>query len=193
MRININVINIVIYRPPYVGTILFNEKLGAVLNYVNNERELSYLMGDYGIDILNYCIHSATAEFIYMLHPHALPLINRPSRITQNSATIIDSIFTNNNCELECGQSGIIVADKSDHFPIFHIGKDNRIAESGETYISSRNYSHQNKPLFQQTLTEINWSEILMLSEIQSAFSLFNVKFIKLFDKHFPSKNIKLQ
>ena len=44
-------------------------------------------------------------------------------RITQNSATVIYNIFTNNIGELECGQSGTLVTDINDHFLIFHSGK----------------------------------------------------------------------
>ena len=113
--------------------------------------------------------------------------------ITQNSATIIDNIFTNNIGESECGHNGILVTDISDHFPIFHIWKHTQIAQTDDTYISSRNYSHVNKLSFQQALSEIDWSEMYVLSDTQSAFSLFFSRFIKLFDKHFPRKKIKLQ
>ena len=118
-RLNRNVIVTVIYRPPNTDTRIFNERLNAVLNCVNNERKPCYLMGDYDVNILNYDSHSATAEFVEMLYSHAfLPLINRPTRITQNSATIIDNIFTNNIGEAEWGHNGILVTDISDHFPI---------------------------------------------------------------------------
>ena len=95
-----------------------------MLNCVNNERKIGYLMGDYNINILNYDSHSATAEFVDMLYSHVfLPLISPPTRITQNSATIIDNIYSNNIGKPECGHNGILVTDISDHFPIFHIGK----------------------------------------------------------------------
>ena len=43
----------------------------------------------------------------------------RPTRITKESATIIDNIFTN---ELQrITSSGIIINDMSDHLPIFQI------------------------------------------------------------------------
>ena len=97
-------------------------------------------MGDYDINILIYDSHSATAEFVDMLYSHVfLPMINRPNRITQNSATIIDNIFPNNIGESECGHSGILVTDITDHFPIFHIWKHTQIAQTDDNYISSRN------------------------------------------------------
>ena len=188
------VIVTVIYRPPNTDTRLFTEKLGVLLDCIRNEKKLCYLIGDYNIDILNYDSHSATADFVDMLYSHAfLPLINRPTRITLNSATILDNIFTNNIGELECGQNGILVTDISDHFPIFHIGKNIQISEPCETYVTSRNYSHVNKLSFQQALTEIDWYEMYLLSDTQTAFSLFYSRFTKLFDKHFPRKKTKLQ
>ena len=148
-----------LYFPFMLCLFFFNERLNAVLNCVNNEKKLCYLMGDYNINILNYDSRSATVEFVDMLYSHAfLPLINRPTRITQNSATIIDNIFTNNIGESECGHNVILVTDISDHFPIFHIWKHTQIAQTDDTYISSRNYSHVNKLSFQQALSEIDWS-----------------------------------
>ena len=49
------------------------------------------------------------------------PLIDKPTRITAYSATLIDNIFTN-----ELGStisSGLIINDISDHLPIFAICK----------------------------------------------------------------------
>ena len=184
-----NVVVPVIYRPPNTGTRHFNEKLCALLECISSEKKLCYLIGDYNINILNYGNHSATDEFVYMLYSHAfLPLINRPTRITQTSATILDNIFTNNIDERECGQNGILVTDISDHFPIFYIGHNTQVIESDETYITSRNYSNVNKLSFQQALSEIDWSEIYMISDAQPAFTWFYSRCTKLFDKHFPKK-----
>ena len=45
------------------------------------------------------------------------PLITRPTRITSNTATLIDNIFTNNLNNLSV--SGLMFCDISDHLPIF--------------------------------------------------------------------------
>ena len=129
--LNRNVIVTVIYRPPNTDTRIFNERLNAVLNCVNNERKLCYLMGDYNVNILNYDYHSATAEFVDMLYSHAfLLLINRPTRTTQTPATIIDNIFTNNIVEPEWGHNGILVTDINDHF----LGKYSNISDGWHSY-----------------------------------------------------------
>ena len=78
-------------------------------------------------------------------------------------------------------------------FQYFILGKKSQIAQTGDTYTRSQNYSNVNKLSFQQDLTEINWSEIYVLPDTQLAFSLFYSRLIKLFDKHFLRKKIKLQ
>ena len=139
---NRNVVVSVIYRPPNTG---------VVLECISSAKKRCYLNVDYNINVLNYDNHSATAEFVDMLFSHAfLSLINCPSRITQNSATIIDTIFTNDIGEWECIQNGIIVTD-------IYIGHNTQVMESDETYRISRNYSNVSKLSFQQALSEIDW------------------------------------
>ena len=65
----------------------------------------------------------------------------------------------------------------SDHFLISYIGKNIQIAETGDAYITPGNYSHEKKLSCQQALTEIDWSEMYMLSDSLSAFSLFYSRF----------------
>ena len=45
------------------------------------------------------------------------PLITRPTRITSNTATLIDNIFTSNLNNFSV--SGLMFCDISDHLPIF--------------------------------------------------------------------------
>ena len=45
------------------------------------------------------------------------PLINKPTRVTLDTATIIDNIYTNN---IDISYSGILIEDDiSDHLPVF--------------------------------------------------------------------------
>ena len=47
-----------------------------------------------------------------------IPNINKPTRITRNTATVIDHIITNTVISDIKHRSGIIKTDISDHFPI---------------------------------------------------------------------------
>ena len=72
------------------------------MDVIKKENKLCYMMGDYNINILNYDVHAPTGEFVDTMSSYAfVPLINRPTRVTAASATLIDNIFTNNFGNLE--------------------------------------------------------------------------------------------
>ena len=53
-------------------------------------------MGDFNIDLLKYGSNYYANRFLnQMYRSQFYPAINRPTRITTNSATIIDNIFIN--------------------------------------------------------------------------------------------------
>ena len=79
-------------------------------------------MGDFNINLLNYEKHEDTTTFIDLMHSFSfISLINRPTRITDNSATLIVNIFTNHYDNLDNSVQCIIYTDVSDHFPVIHI------------------------------------------------------------------------
>ena len=80
-----------------------------------------YFCGDFSVDLLQCENHAATCNFIDHIYSYGLhPLITRPTRITKQSATLIDNIFTT---ELErYTVSGLIINDLSDHLPVSQIG-----------------------------------------------------------------------
>ena len=81
-----------------------------------------YLCGDLNIDLLNFENHKKTKDFIESLFSiYLFPQINRPSRITEYSATLIDNIFTNDIASNKV--NGLLISDVSDHLPIFSIIK----------------------------------------------------------------------
>ena len=103
LRKNEKIILGTIYRPPNSNFNEFEADLKTILHKVDRENKTCILMGDFNID----------------LSPHFYPLINRPTRITANSATLIDNIFIN-NIHLDCVR-GILISDLSDHLPVFQI------------------------------------------------------------------------
>ena len=100
-----------------------------------------------------------------------MPLINRPTRVTHATATLIDNVFTNN---LECVEKslrGIFVTDIADHFPIFHINWSYQ-QEELDIYIIKRMYSYKHRQSFCSDLAKIDWSEIYNLID---AINLYEV------------------
>ena len=74
--------------------ILFWLKLGK-------KNKLSYLLGNFNLNLMNYHPHSLTGEFVDVTCANLfVPSILRPMRITSYSASLIDNIFANSFCSL---------------------------------------------------------------------------------------------
>ena len=68
----------------------------TLLENTETENKVCYLMGDYNIDLLNIESHGPTSDYNDTMYSNGfIPLITRPTRITNSSATLIDNIFTN--------------------------------------------------------------------------------------------------
>ena len=85
------------------------------------------------------------------------PLINKPTRITNHSATLIDNIFT--NAFGISHNSGILVNNFSDHLPIFIIREENLVISNDVpmvSYIKVRNKGKKNMKIFCEKLVNNN-------------------------------------
>ena len=80
------------------------------------------ICGDFNLNLLNLDIDVDTSLFLNLLASHAyLPLITRPTRVGNNTFTLIDNIFSQDSTNIS---SGIIPCDLSDHYPIFIVHKN---------------------------------------------------------------------
>lgn len=172
---------------------VFNDWFGNILSRLKSERSTCFLMGDFNINLLNFESHNLTSDFVELLHSHSfLSLINRPTRITATSATLIDNIFT--NCtNLENSFQGLLVTDVSDHLPIFYVEHQQTHISTNDEYIIRRNMSQRNRLAFENAIVNFDWNEMYQISDIQLAFSWFHSKFLKLYNVHFPKRKIKLK
>ena len=115
---NINALIGVIYRPPDSSMTLFNDDLSKLLDRINNENKTCYLMGDFNVNFINYGVNNLVTECLNLFYSSSfLPQIFKPTRIASNSSTLIDNIFCNNHSISLT--SGIVIADVSDHLPIY--------------------------------------------------------------------------
>ena len=149
-------------------------------------------MSDYNVNLLNYSKHRETTEFVYTLHSNSfVSLINRPTRINGSSATLIDNIFTNCYSNIHDTFQYLKLSDITDHFPIMHI--DGSVKHSNiDTHILSRNMSQPNKQDFLCAMSNVDWGAIYSVMNTQGAISLFHSVLVKLYNKYFPLRKLKL-
>ena len=151
-----------IYRPPNNKFHIFENAMNVLLHKIDKENKICYLMGDFNIDLLKSESCDYADRFIEQLFTSSYtPLITKPTRITQHTATIIDIIFTNNIEKLENSINGIIFSDISDHLPIIHKFDSNnhKVNESGSTKQSNLIYkrviNNSNITSFSDTIKNI--------------------------------------
>ena len=90
---------------------------------------------------MNHHCQEITGEFLEIMYSRMfIPLVTRSTRISSNTATLIDDIiFTNNINNLSV--SGLMLCDTSDHLPIFTLLLDQN---KNYTWLSSCDKSANN-------------------------------------------------
>ena len=112
-----NIIVSCIYRCPGSNTDIFAEHI-VQLFFELTMRKTVFLCGDFNIDILKHKVNQGTKSFLDTMYSIGFyPLIDRQTRISSHSFSLIDNVFTNvTNHKVT---SGILVSDITDHLPIF--------------------------------------------------------------------------
>ena len=83
----------IIYRRPDTPISMLNEHLKNVIDSIKCSNIPCYLFGDFNINLLNQSSHQATSDLDILYSGGFIPLISRPTRIAENSATLIDHIY----------------------------------------------------------------------------------------------------
>ena len=101
---------------------------------------------DFKVNVFDFNERKMVQSFVNLMFRHGLiPTVNKPTRVTKNTATAIDHIITNSELKTIINaefKTCIIKTDISDCFSIFFVFKsvvDN--TEAKEEFIHKQNYS----------------------------------------------------
>ena len=109
-----NIIVGVIYRA-HTAIDNFIGDFSPVLQKINHENKINFILGDFNIDLLKDDVDRATHDYLDLIYSYSLiPSVHKPTRFTDESATIIDNILTNYD---RCINSRIVLTDINDHLP----------------------------------------------------------------------------
>ena len=118
------------------------------------------------------------------------PLITKPTRITEKSATLIDNIFTN-ECQV-ITKSGVLICDVSDHLPVFQICRYYK-NENNQNFTYKRNLTEDSINNFVNEISNVDWNEVTQELNPNSAYNVFIDKICKAYNKCCPLKKIKVK
>ena len=182
----------VIYRPPGGSIEDFNVIFSDMVNGIKHENKIVYLVGDFNINLINADSHQSTSNFLDVLYSASLfPLINRPTRITSETATLIDNIFCNEINDFT-HTNGILVADITDHYPIFNINSSRNIVHTKDHYVNKRIVNNNAVTLFKEVLENHDWNSLMDAHNPEDAFTQFYSVFTQSYNKYFPIKCVKI-
>ena len=148
-------------------------------------------MGDFNLNLLNHQNHHATGECLGGLHSCMFtPLISLPSRITSHTATVIDNIFTN-YFDHQHRTAGLLLADISDHLPIFSICSDNTPTHRARETIFVRNKNVENTKKFFEQLESTDWLQLPGYNDPKMCYDSFLNKCFSDLRHMFSTQRIK--
>ena len=117
------------------------------------------------------------------------PLIDTPTRITQQSATLIDNIFTNDiNHDIICG---LLINDISDHLPVFSMSGHSITRHKYQQNKHIRQVNKQSLDAFIKDLDKQSLGNTLISNDVSAAYNSFLDLLIYLYDKNCPLKILK--
>ena len=118
-----NVVISVYHRQPADDFKQYKIYLENSFNKMKNSNEAIYIVGYTNLNLIDNETNVKFKNYLNLLFKKIfIPVINKPTRVSRNNATITDHINTNHF--LNNGvHSGIVTTDISDHFPIFLISK----------------------------------------------------------------------
>ena len=179
----------VIYRQHNSPT-QFQEYFNETIEKFSASGKSIYLLSDTNINLLHSSsCHYAENFLLFLQSLNLLPTIDKPTRVHNNSASLIDNIFINNLANEIV--SGNLITDISDHFAQFCILRSNVVKPKPGKRVM-RDYSQFSENDFLHDLQQINWEINVTASENDTdrLFSSFYNKLNKLVNKHAPFKPI---
>jgi hypothetical protein len=120
----------------------FSDLFSNLCNELSSLSLNSYICGDINLDVLQFNSNTNVNDYVNLVFSYGfIQAVTYPTRISNNSATLIDHVLTNaisNSLE-----SVIITTKISDHFPIIHFRKNSKF-KSKPNFIETRDFSQPN-------------------------------------------------
>ena len=145
------------------------------------------MLGDANINVLRSTPESRKLDK-FLKDNNLLQLINRATRVTENSSTLIDHIYVNNSDQY--AHRGILETGLSDHSLVFACRKRAKICKEKKT-IFIRDYRHFNQIDFLNSIATADWHDLYNCTDIDDAVSTFNFIFTSIVNCHLPFRKIR--
>ena len=174
---------------------LFNDEFCSLLRTVKHRNSSVLICGDFNIDLLSVTSNRHVTEYFdNVITSVFIPKITLPTRIQENSNTLIVQIWSNNLEESKKSKSGILINDTSDHKMIFTFIENIEFIEKFDKLIKIEQKGEIAIQKFVEELKSMKIFDELNQNINDSPEDNYN-KFVSLLNharkKHFPIKLVK--
>lgn len=177
----------VTYRPPRGNVQQSVDCLDNMLSIIAPSYDNVMVVGDINVNMFNLNNNPISQCFDAY---NMTQIINEPTRITNNSSTLIDPIFLT-NVDI-CSNSGTINTDQfTDHQSVFceicFI-----VNRQKQKMVTFRDYRNFNIEAFTADLHNIDWSYILRIHDIDGKIHFLIDNILFLMNKHCPTRTVRV-
>ena len=171
-----------VYHRPGTSSQLFLEDMDEILEKINSK---CILMGDLNINLLDDTNNTVNDLINYFREHSYLPYITKPTRVSNNTATLIDHIWFNNIDTNEILESNILFTDVTDHYAVvLHLPVRNNVPKY--KYITFRLSGQECDNAFKTSLENYNFDELMTVNDVDQAFESFNDIIYNIYNNSYP-------
>ena len=181
-----------VYRIPGTREANFLENYKGILEKIKMEHKKVIIGTDQNLDYLKINSHGNTMKFFEMnLDKNIIPTIYKPTRVTHNSATLIDNIYIDVEFQNSC-RSLIVTSDISDHYLCLAILQDLSQPDRNVQKQTCRKIDDTVLRNMTASLRNRNWTELNVMSVHEGSEKLIS-EIRKVMDFYAPEKTLKFK
>lgn len=175
------------YRPPNSPIEIF-QGFEEIIDKIDQSNLEYYLLGDMNCDMLSDSHPSVCLNNILDLYG-LKQLITEPTRITQNTKTLIDLCITNTPEKVTC--SGVRHVSISDHSLVFMCRKS-RYNRQNSRIIEIRSFKKFNESKFLEDLSQMPWEKINTENDVNKMWQQWREMFMSCVNAHAPIRHKRI-
>ena len=148
------------------------------------------ISGDTNIDVLKYATYEPAQTLVNHFSENGFaPVISRPTRVTNHTATLIDHIFVNSVHMIT--KSGVITEHVADHLApyVTLLIDQNKPNHRNITFNKSnaRKLSDENLENFKSAIENTDWSELDLIANATQKYTKFQSIYTKIYNNSFTT------
>ena len=178
-----------LYRPPD-SKVEFNDRFEEFIDVVSSQNKEFILLGDFNRNLLNEEIDRDWGNFMSSLG--LTQLISKPTRVTAESQTLIDHIYTNNEENIQS-----VSVEKlciSDHYAVFCNRKSHvSVCKNTHQVITYRSFKNFDEAPFLSDLSSVPWEILEYSDNVDDIVYAWKSLFLEILDKHAPIKSHRVK